>query len=225
VFESVVFNALLRPEFQGVALSELPFVKLGKRGRLAATYDLRPAKYVKESWCASTPFRATAVLRKATDKATPEFLASAAAEGVVYSPETVARMDGVVMQGGGTALTLGITMWTERVPGAKMRSQILSTSMGNAYKNTTATAVNKNCTAVRSEWERLGLDKVKAVRVHVSLPGFSADDMGLDQFDDDVVVHLDRTNIHHLLGPDRHGLYQLLAVATQTKRGEWGGEA
>jgi hypothetical protein len=235
LFEDVVFNALVDPGrgFQGKTLAQLPFVVHGKRGapvtRATRSTPLPPVAV--PTWTTQTTFRATSVQRRTfldEETTTPAFLASEAAVGVVFSPETVARMDAVVMQRApvvedgdvkseGLALVLGITMWSERVPRGKIRSQLKSTASDNAYKDKTGMEVNENCVEQREEWERRGLHKTKAVRVHVSLPGFKEDATGLDNFGDDLVVHLDASNIHHLLGPDHRGLYKLLAVATATK--------
>jgi hypothetical protein len=71
---------------------------------------------------------------------------------------------------------------------------------------------------------KLGLNRVRAVRVHVNLPGWGDDNvLGNDPLDENLTVHLDNTNVHHLLGSDEHGLYNLLAVATDTAKETWVG--
>ena len=183
-------------------------------------------------WWATTKFRAERVVRHAlmpdrVPSSTSDFLANPANVATVYVAETTARPDAMVMLDATHALTLGVTMWTTEpeVPHDKVYSQTLSTAMRNVYKDAAARAVND--AKARTAWEAKSLDKVHAVRVHVSLPGWGTDDSSLGSVrpEDagDLVVHLDQSNVHHLLGPDRHGLYALLAVATDTPLKGWGG--
>ena len=77
--------------------------------------------------------------------------------------------------------------------------------------------MNKNCKAESAEWTSAELRPVRAVRLHVSLPRFSASEISFCQVHgDELAVHLDMTNLHLLLGNSMRGLYELLAVATMT---------
>ena len=141
----------------------------------------------------------------------------------MYAPETVARPDGVLMLDDEHALTLGITMWADAVPDPKISAQFRSMSMALAYYREAGDRVNENCVAARAEWEKRGLHRVLAARLHIALPTFDRKKLGACQVDDDnreLAVHLDRTNVHLLLGEDP-ALYDLLAVATRTDRGTW----
>ena len=93
----------------------------------------------------------------------------------------------------------------------------------------------------RERWCRAGLHKTVCVRVLLALP-VGDDPPPLEEklataggtrretpAEPDVVIQLDRTNVHLLLGardaPGNGGVYELLAMATGTELATWGGGA
>ena len=104
---------------------------------------------------------------------TAQFLASEQGTRVVYSPETVARFDGIIRLDPNHALALAMTIWTGKVPSDKIKSQLRSTNMSLAYYLKDGSKVKPDCQAQREEWTRVGLDRIRCVRVHIALPNFS----------------------------------------------------
>jgi len=127
----------------------------------------------------------------------------------------------MVMLGPKEALTLAITMWAGRVPSDKVQSQIRSTDPAQAYYLASGEKVNPDCSEQRWLWEARGLNQVRAVRVHVALPESSPRPYATIE-GDSLLVHLDMRNIHLLFGNELPELYDILAVATRTKREDWG---
>jgi len=54
----------------------------------------------------------------------------------------------------------------------KMNLQTISTDLAKAFNGPKGAQVNRQCAAQFEEWARLGLDKTRAVRLRISLPGF-----------------------------------------------------
>ena len=133
-------------------------------------------------------------------------------------PETTARPDGILMLDNEHAMTFAVTIWTGLVPQHKVKSQESSTSMNLAYC-TQAGDVNSNCVKQRNEWEAAGLDTVKSVRVHIELP-HAAKTKGVRVQGNELLVSLNKSNIHHLVGRDEN-LRMLLAAATNTDEEGW----
>ena len=101
-FEHLVFQALLRNDFQGLLIQNLPFVHkvLGKQ--------------TVPEWCKKTKFvvnhiHLNRINTGAFVKQNPQTLCS---------PETTARFDGIVLldQEENHCMTFAVTMWTDNVP-------------------------------------------------------------------------------------------------------------
>ena len=93
--------------------------------------------------------------------------------------------------------------------------------------------------ARRERWCRAGLHKTVCLRVLLALPlgdeppaveaklVTAGGSVSQSPAESDVVVQLDQTNVHLLLGeshaPENAGVYELLAMATGTEPQKWGG--
>ena len=230
--EQLVFVALQRHAKTCTTVGALPFVAGGAKS---------PHSSPVVAWWDAASFAMRGFVRRGVqgvgkddkpEQTTTEFLADASHEGELYVPETVARADGVLMLRRANAgdprraLTLGVTIWSGLVPAEKVRSQFRSTSMALAYYIESGDKVNRNCREERAAWEAEGLDRVRAVRVHVTLPRFGEGQLAKCVVDgDELAVHLDASTVHLLLGDDREapGLRRVLALATRTSVEEWGG--
>jgi len=211
LLENLVFTALLKKEFQGKVVGELPFVKpfVPPKGDAA-----------EKKWWETSLFFANHVASRhsmTSETTTPSFLASEKSIGVVFSPETVARFDACLKLDATHAMVFAVTIWSSTVPNAKVESQILSTDMRLAYYTKDGKKVNSRCRTQQTEWKKLGLTKVRAIRVHIALPVFAKN--GIDSVPiadpDEFGVHLDENSISLLLG-DNAELGTLLAIATKS---------
>lgn len=156
LFETIVFQSLLRSDFQNVPVGTLPFVL-----PFVGPNDVG-------KWWMTTSYHAEHVIYHHTlQESTAAFLSSEQAIGVVFSPETVARFDAALRLDANHAMVFAITIWTGSVPDEKVESQIQSTDLSKAYFLADGSRVNKNCKPQRNEWVSLALDRVKAVRVHL----------------------------------------------------------
>lgn len=230
-------------------VSELPFVRPFEEKRreaeLSRNREIEAAKRTSRTtrrstsaaaqphvelnpWWTQTVYHATGTMHAhglMAGETTASFLASDASRGIIYSPETVARPDGVLMLDRQHAVVLGITIWSDTVPSEKVRSQIRSTDLSKAFFTADGLGVNENCASQRTEWESQRLHEIQAVRIHVALPFFTTDAPAGEPIrsSNDLGVHLDRTNCHLLFGEDEiaSALYDVLAIATNTKRADW----
>ena len=106
------------------------------------------------------------------------FMSSAGARNVVISPDARCRPDGVVMlepleDGVLRAVVVGVALYAEDVPSAKVASQFTSTDPSRAYTDGQGRAY-ASALSRRKAWVEAGLHKTVAVRVHVSLPKSSS---------------------------------------------------
>jgi len=179
-----------------------------------------------------------------------EFLASDAARGVVLSPEQAMRPDGVAMLPPSAkdapgaprrALVVGVAVYGGMVTRDKVEDQVASTDLSCAFlsqQGVTYAAVQ----ARREAWCAARLNRAVSVRVHVVLPGGPEAPVGSENekessvnggsmqalaagVERDVMVTLDASNVHLLLGPrsTNKELYELLQIATGTEASDWKG--
>ena len=237
VVELLLLERLAGMAGEGVLVGELPFVKpfLGEEARAVwSTVPLGAARRV-------------AAAGKHSD--TVAVLASAEALELVWSPEAAMRPDGVVMLGPSAhdednaprrAITLACAVYTDKVAEDKVKDQMHSGDLSRSFlskQNRVYPAVKTR----RDKWCAAGLHQTVCMRVLVALP-IGDDPPSLEPkmansdatqqempAEHDVVVQLDRTNVHLLLGakdaPGNANVYELLAMATGTDVGQWGGGA
>ena len=237
VVELLLLERLAGMAGEGVLVGELPFVKpfIGEEARAVwSTVPLGAARRV-------------AAAGKHSD--TVAVLASAEALELVWSPEAAMRPDGVVMLGPSAhdednaprrAITLACAVYTDKVAEDKVKDQMHSGDLSRSFlskQNRVYPAVKTR----RDKWCAAGLHQTVCMRVLVALP-IGDDPPSLEPKmansdatqqempgEHDVVVQLDRTNLHLLLGakdaPGNANVYELLAMATGTDVGQWGGGA
>ena len=91
--------------------------------------------------------------------------------------------------------------------------------------------MNKNRKAKRKQWEEYGLHEANAVRIHIAMPSSKKFNLKTEfvgnpilkqsaRRENDLLLYLDYSNIHHLLGEEVI-LYQVLAAATNTSKDTW----
>ena len=182
------------------------------------------------------------------------FYLSDQALGELVEPETAMRPDGVAMlpmaptddvNAPRRALVFACACYSDFVDAAKVRDQFRSADLSRSYLSMTD-EIYDSVESQRKAWCAAGLHRSICVRVLVALPkGFCDLDprykvtavkgsslvkgvrFGTETAmgEPDVVVQLDMSNVHLLLGPksDNADLYQLLALATRTEVSQWGG--
>jgi hypothetical protein len=201
LFENVVFQAFRRPCFQNKPVTELPFI--------SALSDADAERRKNQEW-AGVVFNCTRVMALAHDSTDPRFAIDNPL--VLFSPEESHRTDGVMTFDKSHELMLGIKFYTQNVPSDLVESQFRATDPNKVYGLAKLDQLNERFTKLRTEWDSLGLNKRKALRVHVNIPGsaipreakkrvahvFNPGTYFLD--DGSIVVNLDMSNIELLLG-------------------------
>lgn len=169
-----------------VVLQQL--VALGQSGRYAHVADLPffPADQPADSPWRSQPFAATALQTSAEYPDVPAFLASERARGVVFSPDSMCRPDGVLMlpeaaDGQRRALVVGVAVYSASVTSAKVTNQFSSTDLSRAYLSAAGQSYPAAQRA-RHAWFDAALHTTVALRVHVSLPVASSEPPADQQF-------------------------------------------
>ncbi|KAG9307040.1 hypothetical protein G9A89_000207, partial [Geosiphon pyriformis] len=167
-----------------------------------------------------------------------EYLTSEESVGVVISPENACRPDGILMlEKGSRAITLGSKVYSRNIPSDKILEQYRSTDMSRAYFEKTRDIASVTSTQRRDSWMKANLHKVVSIRIHIALPlpvkgayeAISKDDkkrVGESTTEQDLIVNLDMTNIHWLIGSksDNMSFYRLLANITLRDLNEWATE-
>ena len=194
-------------------------------------------------------------VRRVVAKEVPaSFYLSDQALGELIEPENAMRPDGVAMLPKAStddvnaprrALVFACACYSDFVDAAKARDQFRSADLSRSYLSKTD-KIYDSVESQRKDWCDAGLHRSICVRVLVALPkGFCELDprnkvtvvdgvslvknkwVGMETIvgEPDVVVQLDMSNVHLLLGPksDNADLYQLLALATRTEVSQWGG--
>jgi len=148
-------------------------------------------------------------------------------------------------EGNRRAITVSVAVYTGSVLSSKVEIDHLSTDLSRSYLsklNRIYPATKKRRTA----WFDAGMHLTKCLRIHVALPfgqaavtrkpkiktldgSLTEESMADEMTDDDVVVNLDRSNLHLLIGGPsvsqaHQKLYALLKDVTMVSGG-WGGEA
>ena len=235
VVEQLLLERLAGMAGEGVTVGELPFIKpfLGEEER--AVWRTVPLGAV----------RRVAAAGKRSD--TVAVLASEEALELVWSPEAAMRPDGVVMLGPAThdkdnaprrAITLASAVYAGKVTSDKTEDQMRSADLSRSFLSKKG-ELYPAARSRRERWCAAGLQRTVCVRVLVALPiGDEPPPLETKMFtaggrrqempaEHDVVVQLDRTNVHLLLGakdvPGNASVYELLAMATGTEVGQWGG--
>ena len=220
-------------------VADLPFVK-----------PFLASEEARRIW-GSVVFGARRVVAKS---APARFYLSDQALGELVEPENAMRPDGVAMlpraatddvNTARRALVFASTCYSDCVHAVKVRDQFRSADFSRSYLST-ADEIYKSAESQRKDWCTAGLHSSICVQVLVALPtgiceldsrhkitaveGLTLDDgvfVGAEMIagEPDVVVQLDMSNVHLLLGPksDNADLYQLLALATRTEVSQWGG--
>jgi len=221
LFENVLVHALR--QYVGVPVVDLPYLQLQTRVH-SRLRDRSVWKGVK--------FECSGASRLV--EGTPNAASFLAAHPTqLLSPETSHRADGVLLLGPDGVFEFGAKFYSGAVPSKDVRAQYRATSPACAYElesafqdPTAADRFNPNATAPRTAWTAAGLDRRVALRVHVCVPRSAVpDDVHAREFkpgtfvldDDSIVVNLDHTNLHLLLGRPRSGggAAQLTAQATR----------
>ena len=220
-------------------VADLPFVK-----------PFLASEEARRIW-GSVAFKVRRVVAK---KVPASFYLTDQALGELIEPENAMRPDGVAMlpraptddvNAPRRALVFACACYSDRVDAAKVRDQFRSADLSRSYLST-ADEIYKSAESQRKDWCTAGLHRSICVRVLVALPkgicvldsrhkitaveGLTLDDgvfVGAETItgEPDVVVQLDMSNVHLLLGPksENADLYQLLALATRTEVSQWGG--
>ena len=140
----------------------------------------------------------------------------------LLSPETTHRADGSLLLGSKHMSQFGAKFYSKDVPSGIVRSEYRSTDPAAAYElkmgykaPTAPDRFNSHAAKPRAAWVLAALDSRVALRVHVSIPRaqepsgevepreFTAGTFVLP--DSSIVVNLDKTNLHLLLGEPRAG--------------------
>jgi hypothetical protein len=136
------------------------------------------------------------------------------------------------------AITLASAVYSGTVTSAKVNDQIKSADMSRAFLSKEKGTVYDATSKRRKEWFKLGLHKTRTIRVCVTLPHGPQPEVDVGEKetteeggkleqtsgdDLDLLITLDRTNIHLLIGNDPRykDIYTLLKVATRCWDG-WG---
>jgi len=136
---------------------------------------------------------------------------------------------------------VGVAVYGGKVTRDKVEDQIASTDLSRAFLSQQGVSYAA-AQARREAWCAAGLNRAVCVRVHVVLPGGPEAPIGSENeketsvnggsvqplaagVERDVMVTLDASNAHLLLGPRNTNkeLYELLQIATGTKAKDWKG--
>jgi len=206
MFENVLFHGLRL--FDGRLVLEMPFVELRPR----VLSRLRE----KSLW-KGVKFECSGASGLEGSPNAASFLA--AHPKTLLSPETTHRADGVLQFGPDCIFEFGAKFYSDAVPSDKTRAQYRATDPACAYElesawedPTNANRFNPKATAPRAAWTAAGHDLRVALRVHVCVPRAAVPaNVAEREFkpgtfvlpDDSIVVNLDHTNLHLLLGKPR----------------------
>jgi len=206
--ENVLFHATRR--FDGRPVLDLPFVQLPPRVLSCMRDDKKSVWKGVKFECSG----ASGLVESTPNAAS--FLA--AHPKVLLSPETTHRADGVLLLGPRCIFEFGAKFYSRSVPSEKTRAQYRATDpacayeLENAWENpTNANRFNPNASDARAAWTVAGLHRRVALRVHVCVPRAASTSAPEHEFkpgtfvlpDDSIVVNLDHTNLHLLLGKPR----------------------
>jgi len=205
ISSNLITAAFLQPHVNGKQVMELPFVDADAAPQ--GWSGVRKWKGVKLICDGS------AVLAKTSFESAAAFLLAHPHQ--LLCPEKEHRADGVMLLGDGCLLELGMKFHSTAVQSDEVRSQFRSTDPTCAYERADAwkypggtDRFNSQAAAKREAWTESKFDKRTALRVHVTLPrpsGVAVFDVELvpgTHFlgDGSIVVNLDASNIHMLLG-------------------------
>ena len=160
LFENVVFSNLLRPCFQDKSVTELPFVSNLKVPKL---------EEAKNQVWSNVKFKCTDIMHEPPNgQTTAHFVAHNL--NVILSPEVAHRTDGVTLLDHDHLLMIGAKLYTHTIPANKVASQFRSTHPDKVYQLADIEALNSRFKAARAEWDKHGLNRIKALRIHLNIP-------------------------------------------------------
>ena len=156
LFENVVFYNLLRPCFQDKPITSLPFILEINNVELDRTWG-------------NVSFNCSRVQQDIPEnQTTPNFVFNS--PNVLLSPEVAHRADGVMKLDPEHIFMIGIKLYTKNVPSDLVKSQFRATNPDKVYGYAVTDELNEDFQAVRKEWNLLGLNNLKAFRIHINIP-------------------------------------------------------
>ena len=160
LFENVVFNNLLRKCLQDKPVTQLPFVH-----RL----ENPESEQAKNKVWNNVKFKCSNIVQNAPEgQSTPKFVKSNL--NTILSPETAHRTDGIALLDEQHILMIGSKLYTNNISADIVESQFRSTNPAKVYGRAAIDSLNEKFQNVRNEWDQLGLDRLKALRIHINIP-------------------------------------------------------
>ena len=213
ILEYIFLDRLLDYGKKKLPLKELPFIG-----------EKCPSKW------GDIIFKPQRIWRPMKDKFTADFLIREESKDCVCWVEDVCRPDAIVMldvtKGKAKAISMASAVYSNVVTTNKCRDQLYSAAVSEAYKGKMGGA-NPKTTKQRQIFvdDEHQLDKTQSICLIIALPTRQSNEFPTESLaEKNTYIHLDKTNIYHLLGEEKdapEGLYSLLAYITNTKKNDW----